>query len=47
MGLDHCMHRVFHVMLRCVLHDCDCVIVCYKLCEIYIHGMMYIRKCEH
>ena len=31
MGLDHCMHCVFHV----ALHDC-------VLCD-YIHGDMYIE----
>ena len=34
MGLDHCMHCVFHV--------CDCVIVCYILHGKLVHGMMYI-----
>ena len=31
MGLDHCMHGVFHVVFGYVFHVCDCVIVCYKL----------------
>ena len=26
-----CMHCTFHG----VLHECDCVIVCYDLCELY------------
>ena len=43
-GIDHCMHCTF---LCCVLHDCDCVIVCYKLREKYVHGLMYIGKVEH
>ena len=34
MGLDHCMHCVFHV--------CDCVIVCYTLRGKLIHGTMYM-----
>ena len=31
MGLDHCMHGVFHVVFRYVFLVFDCVIVCYKL----------------
>ena len=43
-GFRHCMHCTF---LCCVLHDCDWVIVCYKLREKYVHGLMYIGKVEH
>ena len=47
MGLDHCMHGVFHVVCGYVFHVCDCVIVCYKLC-----GKTYTRydvygKCDY
>ena len=46
MGLDHCMHGVFHVVFGYVFHVCDCVIVCYKL-----RGKTYTRydvygKCD-
>ena len=27
------MHGVFHVVFVYVFHVCDCVIVCYNLCE--------------
>ena len=42
MGLDHCMHDVFHVVSGYVFYVCDCVIVCYTLRGKLIHGMMYM-----
>ena len=42
MGLDHCMHGVFHVVFGYVFHVCDCVIMCYTLRGKLIHGMMYM-----
>ena len=42
MGLDHCMHGVFHVMFRYVFHVCDYVIVCWTLNRKHIHCRMYM-----
>ena len=42
MGLDHCMHDVFHVVSGYVFYVCDCVIVCYTLRGKLIHSMMYM-----
>ena len=42
MGLDHCMHDVFHVVFKYVFHVCDCLIVCYTLRGKLIHGRMYM-----
>ena len=44
MGLDQCMHGVFHVVFGYVFHVCDCVLVCYALHGKHIHGMIYMGK---
>ena len=38
MGLDHCIHRAFHVLCPNMLHDC---VMC---CVNYVHGKKYIEK---
>ena len=41
MGLDHCIHWVFHALCSNMLHDC---VLC---CVNYMHGKMYMEKEEH
>ena len=42
MGLDHCMHGLFHVLFGYVFHVFDFVIVCYTLRGKHMHGMRYM-----